>query len=120
MTATLPSTLTLHEEDTARERAESLNEWMRDARQGLEEVPAIEFRDLEVDGGDTDVDLEVTGRIISVLLAYVAEKDDPDADAPSSPPALHWIPIDRGVRIQRLYNLTSGTRYTLRLRIERA
>lgn len=80
----LPQPLTLRDSEAASDHLESLNEHSRAVVESLEARPEAEHRELEVDGGDTNLDIEVSGRVVSVSLAYVAEADDPGAAAPSS------------------------------------
>lgn len=108
---------TLREDDPERDRLEALNGFQRDVREELEAQPRHVFKDLEVDGGDTDVDVAVPldG---SPRAAYVAYVRDADADADiASAITLHWEPREDGIRVRQFHGLTSGTRYTVRLHV---
>jgi hypothetical protein len=110
----LPRTITFDEYD-----AELLNEYVRDVQRAFEQVQdREEYRTLEVDGGDTELEIGSERPVLAIELAGVFEQGAPET-APSSLPGLHWRPSDEGAIVTQFYNLSSGTKYDVRLRIVR-
>lgn len=99
--------------------AELANGFVREVSAALEGEVTVEdniravFKDIEVDGGDIDVDVSTPwpDPPKAALVTYVADVSD---GTPAST-LLPWKPVQGGLQIASFPGLTSGTKYSLRL-----
>lgn len=109
---------TLKQGDSEESRLQALNGFQRDVREALDAQPQHLFKELEIDGADTDVDVELPGLEGSPQAVYLAYVRDEDAGATlTSALSLHWERHEGGIRVLDFHGLSGGTTYTVRLHV---
>lgn len=98
----------------------ALREFARDVVASLTRVPEVLYREIEVKGGDTDVDVTIPWTVSpgEVRVGWVRDLDA-DADITNAI-WTHWQWRGGKVRLRTIVGLTASTRYRLRLVITEA